>query len=195
MLEIKEWKWEKVKNKDKKELTLCCPYCNVRVRTTSDTRIFDVDTGAIKYDIYKCPECYMPITVGITGEIIPPSRFLPFDDVGHLPQKIEKMYNECRKSYANECYCSVVTVARTTLMYLAVDKGATVGLSFVQYIDHLEANGFISSHNRAWVDKIRNLGNHYVHRVDEATMEDAKLAMLFISRLLSSVYELPELAR
>ena len=195
MLEIKEWKWERVKNKDKSEQKLSCPYCNVTVRASADTRIFDMDTGAIKYTIFKCPECYMPITMGITGEMIPSSRFLPFDDVEHLPQKIEKMYHECRKSYANECYCSVVTVARTTLMHLAVNLGATSGLTFINYIDYLEDNGYIARHNRAWVDKIRQLGNQYVHELDEATAEDAKLAMIFISRLLSNVYEMPEMAR
>lgn len=62
MIAIKEWKWEKVKAKEKKEVTLYCPYCATRVRAESDTRIFDVESGSIKYHIHKCPECFMPIT-------------------------------------------------------------------------------------------------------------------------------------
>jgi len=195
MLPVKEWKWERVKVRERTEKTVCCPYCNVTVRSASDIRIFDIDTGAIKYHIFKCPECYMPIIIGVDGEIIPPSRFLPFSDIQHLPIKIEKMYYECRKSFSIECFYSSVMVARTMLMHIAADLGATSGLPFIQYIDYLETEGYISQHNRTWVDKIRRLGNHYIHELDEATEEDAKLAIVFINHLLCNVYELPKMAQ
>lgn len=194
MLEVKEWKWEKVKTKDRKEMTICCPYCNVTVRIYSDTRIFDADTGAIKYHIFKCPECYMPVTIGLDGEIIPPSRFLPFGGIQHLPAKIENMYNECRKCFANACFYSVIMLARTMIMHIAVDFGAPQNLNFVQYIDHLETEGYISRHNRTWVDKIRKMGNHYTHELDEATEDEANLAVVFIKQLLTNMYELPQMA-
>lgn len=195
MLDIKEWKWEKVRPKDKTEYTLLCPYCNVKVRATSDTRIFDADTGAIKHHIFKCPECYMPITIGLDGKIIPPSQFLPFEDIQHLPVKIEKMYRECRKSFSSACYYSVIMVARTMIMHIAADLGATSNLRFVEYIDYLENEEYISRHNRTWVDKIRKLGNQYIHELDEATEDEAKLAIIFIKHLLINVYELPQMAQ
>jgi hypothetical protein len=80
-------------------------------------------------------------------------------------------------------------------MHIAVDKGANPNSSFEQCVNYLEVNSFISSRNRTWVDKIRQLGNHYVHRIDEATEEDAKLVMIFIRHLLSNVYELPAMAQ
>lgn len=195
MIEIKEWTWEKVKPKERAEKTFCCPYCNVKVRATSDTRIFDADTGAIKYQIFKCPECYMPVTIGMDGEIIPPSQFLPFDDIQFLPTKIEKMYCECRKSFLNDCFYSVIMVARTMIMYIAADLGAETNLRFIEYIDYLEKEGYISRHNRTWVDKIRKLGNQYIHQLDEATKEEAELAIVFIMHLLINVYELPQMAK
>jgi hypothetical protein len=195
MITIKEWKWEKVKAKERKEATLDCPYCATRVRAESDTRIFDTDSGSIKYHIHKCPECFMPIIIGLDGNIIPQSQVLPFEDVRYLPVRIEKLYNECRKSYGNECFHATIMVARSLLMHVAVDKGATSNLKFIQYIDYLETEGYISKHNRNWVDKIRITGNQYIHELDEATSEEANIVMIFIKQLLGNVYEMPELAR
>jgi len=195
MFEIKEWKWERVKAKERNEVSLCCPYCNVKVRAVSDTRIFDVDSGAIKYQIFRCPECHMPITIGIDGEIIPPPRTLPFENIKHLPDMIEKLFCECRKCFSLDCYCSAILVTRTIIMHIATNLGAKPNLKFVQYIDYLENQGYISKHNRTWVDKIRDLGNHYVHELDEATEAEAELAITFIMQLLRNVYELPQMAK
>lgn len=195
MLAIKEWKWEKLKVKDRKEVTLICPYCNVKVRTPSDTRIFDVETGSIKYHIHQCPECFMPIIIGLDGNIIPQSQILPFEDVRYLPQSIEKLYIECRKCYLNDCYHSVIMVSRTLLMHVAVDKGDSAGKSFAQYINYLETNGFIGSQNKEWVDRIRTIGNKYVHELDDATSDDAQKVIMFIKQLLGNLYEMPQLAR
>lgn len=194
MLDIREWKWEKVKAKDKTEKTFCCPYCNITVSVTSDTRIVDVDTGGIKYNIFKCLKCHMPVTIGIDGEIIPPSRFLPFEDIRYLPERIEKMYFECRKSFVHGCFYSVIMLARTMIMHIAANLGADSNLRFIEYIRYLTDKGHISQSNLTWVDIIRKLGNRYIHELDEATEEDASLVMVFISHLLKSIYELPEMA-
>lgn len=195
MLEIKEWNWVNLKKKDISTKTITCPYCNVRVQAESNTRIIDAETGAIKYHIHKCPECFMPVIIGLDGKIIPQSQILPFDDVRYLPASIEKLYIECRKCYLNECYHSVIMVARTLLMHVAVDKGDGTGKSFAQYIGYFETNGFIGSQNKEWVDKIRTIGNKYVHQLDEATAEDAQKVIMFIKQLLGNLYEMPQLAR
>jgi len=195
VIEIKEWNWVNLKKKDISTKTITCPYCNVRVQAESNTRIIDAETGAIKYHIHKCPECFMPVIIGLDGKIIPQSQILPFDDVRYLPASIEKLYIECRKCYLNECYHSVLMVARTLLMHVAVDKGDNTGKSFAQYISYFETNGFIGSQNKEWVDKIRTIGNKYVHQLDEATSEDAQKVITFIKQLLGNLYEMPQLAR
>lgn len=195
MLEIKEWDWVNLKKKDVSTKTITCPYCNVKVQAESNTRIIDAETGAIKYHIHKCPECFMPVIIGLDGKIIPQSQILPFGDVRYLPASIEKLYIECRKCYLNECYHSVIMVARTLLMHVAVDKGDSTGKSFAQYINYFETNGFIGSQNIEWVDKIRTIGNKYVHQLDEATPEDAQKVIMFIKQLLGNLYEMPQLAR
>lgn len=194
MLAIKEWMWEKPSKRDRKEETFRCPYCSVIVRTNADTRIVDAELGAIKYHIFKCSQCCMPVTIGQDGNIIPSSLFLPFEDIKHLPDKIEKMYVECRKSFSTECYYSVIMVARSLMMHIAVDKGAASKLSFFEYVNYLESEGHISRSNRTWVDKIRKLGNHYIHEIDVATKVEAERSIIFISQLLKNVYELPQMA-
>lgn len=180
------------KSQREKRSKICCPYCNVTVRTNSHTRIFDIDSGVIKYHIFKCPDCFMPVIIGMNGKVIPTSQFLPFNDVEYLPDAVAKMYFECRKCFANECYHSVLILARTMIMHIAVDKGAQGGgKTFEFYVNHLVDKGFISPHVQGWVDKIRKLGNKYVHKLDEATKEDAELTLKFIMYLLIYVYQLP----
>lgn len=194
MIDIVEWAWEPVKKREAISKTITCPYCGVRVRAMSTTRIVDVSSGAIKYHIHKCPECFMPVIIGLDGKIIPQSQLLPFEDVRFLPPSIEKLYNECRKCYLNECYHSVIMVSRSLLMHIAVDKGDVAGRKFIQYLDYLETQGYIGSQNKPWVDKIRTIGNKYTHQLDEATEEDAKKVIVFIKQLLGDLYEMPQLA-
>lgn len=193
MIDIKEWKWEPISKKNSFTKTITCPYCNVRVQAISNTRIVDVSSGAIKHTIHRCPECFMPVIIGLNGKIIPQSQWLPFDDVKFLPPSIESLYNECRKCYQNECYHSVVMVARSLLMHICVDKGDTPGKRFAEYISFLEVNGYIGRQN-TWVDKIRTIGNKYVHEMDVATQEDAEKVIVFIKQLLGNLYEMPHLA-
>ena len=194
MIEIKEWTWEPIRKRDIAAKTITCPYCGVRVQASSTTRIVDTATGAIKYQIYKCPECFMPVIIGLDGKIIPQSQLLPYEDVRFLPANVEKLYNECRKCFLNECYHSVIMVSRTLLMYIAVDKGADAGKTFAEYINYLETNGFIGSQNKAWVDKIRKIGNKYTHEMGMATQEDSDKVIVFIKQLLGNLYEMPHLA-
>ena len=190
-----ELTWQKLTRKAQVEETFVCPYCNTRVRSLADIRLHDAELGAIKYHIFKCTECYMPVIMGTDKKIIPASQILPFDDVRYLPASIEKLYIECRRCFSNECYHSVIMVSRSLLMHVAVDKGDVAGKSFVKYIDYFQNNGFIGSQNREWVDKIRQIGNKYVHELDEATKEDAEKVILFIKQLLGNLYEMPALAR
>lgn len=68
MIEIKEWTWKAIPKKEMTAKTITCPYCGVRVQAGSTTRIVDTATGAIKYQIHKCPECFMPVIIGLDGK-------------------------------------------------------------------------------------------------------------------------------
>lgn len=136
----------------------------------------------------------MPVIIGLDGKIIPQSQLLPYEDVRFLPPNVEKLYNECRKCFLNECYHSVIMVSRTLLMHIAVDKGDAAGKTFFAYINYLETNGYIGSQNKAWVDKIREIANKYVHEMDMATKDDAHKVIVFVKQLLGNLYEMPHLA-
>lgn len=193
MLAIKEWKWEKPK--PKKQGTFTCPYCNGVVTTFAETRIVDVDKGAIPYHIYKCPQCHMPVTIGIDGQIIPPSLFLPFEPIGHLPLKIKKMYEECGRAFLNECYHSVIIVAHSLMMQIAIEKGAEPKKAFKEYVTYLRKEGYIAENEKVWVDKIRELGERCMHGDDIAIKTDAYIAFDFVSQVLRSIYEMPARVR
>jgi hypothetical protein len=79
-------------------------------------------------------------------------------------------------------------------MYIATDKGAPENQNFAFYINFLEQNQYITIHTKPWVDKLRTLGNHYVHDITDATKEEAAKAAIFSQRLLQTVYELPQMA-
>lgn len=190
-----ELKWKKLTRKNKIEEAFSCPYCNSPVRVLAYLQLHDDELGVIMYYIFKCSICYMPIIMDRDKKILPPSQFLPFEDVRYLPPNIEKLYAECRMCYSNECYHSVIMVARTLLMYIAVDKGDVAGRNFVQYITYFADKGFIGSQNKDWVDRIRTIGNKYTHQLDEATAEDAEKVIVFIKQLLGNLYEMPVLAR
>lgn len=194
MIEIKEWAWEPIRKREISTKTITCPYCGVCVQASSNTRIVDTATGAIKYQIHKCPECFMPVIIGLDGKIIPQSQLLPYEDVRFLPANVEMLYNECRRCFLNECYHSVIMVSRTLLMHIAVDKGDISGKKFIEYIDFLERHGYIGRQNKAWVDRIRSIGNKYTHDLAMATKEDADRVIVFVKQLLGNLYEMPHLA-
>ena len=79
-------------------------------------------------------------------------------------------------------------------MHIAVDKGDAAGKTFFAYINYLETNGYIGSQNKAWVDKIREIANKYVHEMDMATKDDAHKVIVFVKQLLGNLYEMPHLA-
>lgn len=185
-----ELKWERIKVKEKNVYRNTCPFCNTTV-LSSETRLSDIETGVIKYQICKCLNCCMPVTLGLDKEIIPKSQHLPFQSVKHIPDNINKLYTECRKTYANECFHSCILLARTIIMYIAVDLDAEKGKSFLFYINYLEEEGHIAKNAKKWVDKIREHGNRSVHTLEDITMEDADLVLKFLMHLLINVYELP----
>ena len=194
MMEIIEWKWVAARRNEKTPKAITCPYCGVKAQVLPHTRIVDVSTGTIKYTIHQCLECAMPVIIGLDGQVIPQTQSLPFADIRFLPPDIERLYNECRRCYLNGCYNAVIMVSRSLLMHIAVNMGDAAGKKFTQYIDYLEENGYIGKKNKAWVDKIRTIGNQYVHSMAEATGEDAKKVIVFLGQLLGNLYEMPQLA-
>ena len=186
-----KWKWEKTKAVNRQPEVLDCPYCNIRISTLPFNSLLNTELGVYRCHVHHCVACGMPLVLGINKKIIQPPLLLPFEDVQALPEKIESLYNECRKTLANHCFLSSITLARTLVMYVAVDLGAPEKERFIYYINYLEREGHIAPRARAWVDQIRNIGNKTIHEIVDFSKEEASLVLKFLMHLLIHVYELP----
>ena len=187
----KEWKWEKIKAVNRQPEVLDCPFCNIRISTLPFNSLLNTELGVYRCHVHHCVECGMPLILGINKKILFPPQRLPFNPVGFLPHQIESLYNECRKTLGNQCFLSSIILARTAIMYVAVDLGAHEKERFIYYINYLEREGHIAPRARAWVDQIREIGNKTIHEIVEVTDEEANLVLKFLMHLLIQIYELP----
>jgi hypothetical protein len=76
-------------------------------------------------------------------------------------------------------------------MNIAVAQGATEGLKFIEYVNHLADKGYIPPNGRGWVDHIRKKGNEATHEIALMTQADAEELLAFTEMLLKFVYEFP----
>ena len=169
-------------------ISLTCGYCG---RTVAPDTGFCIKQNAYpSVYVYKCPYCNNPIIYNRqTQESIPGEPF--GHNVKNLPEKIQMLYDECRTCYANQCYTSSQMIARTLLMYIAVEQGAAVGMRFAAYIEYLDSNGYIPPQGKAWVDYIRRSGNGANHEIVIKEREETKKVLTFLSSLLLFIYDLP----
>jgi hypothetical protein len=82
-------------------------------------------------------------------------------------------------------------VARKILMHAAVEKGASAGESFLEYVDYLANKGFVPPDGKAWVDYIREKGNEANHEIMLMNKNDAETLISFTEMLLRFIYEFP----
>ena len=85
-------------------------------------------------------------------------------------------------------------MCRKILMHVAVDvAGSKEGKSFVQYIDDLEREGYITKGLKDVVDLIRKRGNVANHELPASSEAEAAQTLAIVEHLLHSIYELPAL--
>lgn len=142
--------------------------------------------------IYVCPNCDNPTSfVGTVGGQRQSPTATPGFPVQHLPADVEAVFNEARQSLGAFCPTAAALMCRKLLMNIAVNHGAKEGESFVYYVDHLAANGFVPPNGRGWVDLIRKKGNQATHEIALATETDANELLEFSGMLLRFIYEFP----
>jgi hypothetical protein len=79
-------------------------------------------------------------------------------------------------------------------MHIAVDvAGSAPGRSFLEYIDDLDAAGYVMKGLKATVDLIRKRGNVANHELSATTQDDSKLTLVITEHLLEGIYELAAL--
>ena len=167
--------------------TCTCPHCSCTVGANG---IVAVGDGILRmHTLARCPACDCPFIINYDESTYPPCK--PFEAVKHLPEDIEKLYDECRMACGSGLFTSASMLARTIIMHVAVEKGADNNKTFQYYVDYLAEKNYIPPNSKEWVDKIRSFGNGSVHRLEIREKEETELVIKFLMYLLKIIYELP----
>ena len=133
-----------------------------------------------------CPSCKC-------GSVLNNSRVVPApllgDDIEGLPDTIKNAYLEARKSISSESYTACELMCRKILMHIAVEKKASEGETFAQYIDYMSKEGYVTVTMKPWVKQIKDNGNEATHTINAPDYERAKTTLEFTILLLKNVYE------
>jgi len=166
-----------------------CGYCGNPL--ASDVGYYNnVHTGK---RIYICHFCGNP-TFFSSNEQTPGKLY--GEDVNNVcDTKISELYKEARKCASCNAFTAAVLCCRKLLMNIAVSKGASGGLQFIEYVEFLSSKNYIPPDGKEWVDHIRTKGNDATHVISIMTKEDAEDLIIFIEMLLKFIYEFPEKVR
>lgn len=138
--------------------------------------------------VYICPHCHFPTFI-LLGDQIPGNRV--GSPVKSVPKDVNNVYEEARRCFTVNAYTGTVLLCRKLLMHVAVDLGAKDDLKFVQYVNYLEDQHFVSVRSHEWVDQIRKYGNEATHEIQINTKKDAQKIIKFCEMILKMNYEYP----
>lgn len=138
--------------------------------------------------IYICPKCDKPTFMN--GPVQTPAPLLG-TSIENVPPEIDSLYNEARACTGAKAYTAAVLACRKILMHIAVDKGATPGAKFIEYVKYLGDKHYVPPGSEDWVDHIRNKGNEANHEIAIMTDADALDLISFVEMLLRLIYEFP----
>ena len=165
--------------------SITCGNCGLGVAATV------VDGTLIPGDVawLLCPKCAdgsVRTRSGLVFPIAPAHR-----TITGLPSDVEGAWWEARVSHAVGAYTASEIMCRKILMHIAVDvAGSAPGQSFVQYVDALDAAGYITTGLKATVDLIRKRGNVANHELPATTQADSNTTLGITEHLLEGIYEI-----
>ncbi len=145
-------------------------------------------SGDASQAICICPTCDHPTYLGVSTQM--PGA--PYGkDVDGVPEDVDNLYRQARQCMSVSSHTSAILTCRKILMHIAVEKGADVGKSFLDYVQYLADNHYVPPGAYGWVDHIRKKGNEANHRIVIMGQEDAGNLIDFIEMLLKTSYEFP----
>jgi hypothetical protein len=153
----------------------------------------DVRSGELRV----CPLCNQPTYVrhetglGSGIEIGRVPRALPGAEVKRLPEDVEALYVEARRSHAAEAFTAAVLALRKLLMHVAVEKGSKEDQRFIEYVEYLDEHHYLGQGGKPWVDLIRKRSNEANHEIILMEEDDSDRLMKLAEMLLRLVYEFP----
>jgi uncharacterized protein DUF4145 len=185
-----EYNWQQVSATGRAQYQ--CGYCGNRVGPNTCYVAKTVINKAAF--IFICPTCTRPTFVDINGVQVPAAR-LGSEVHGITEPSVQTLYNEARDCTAVGAFTAAAMLCRKILMHLAVQHGAKPGDSFVAYVDHLQAAGFVPPNGKPWVDEIRKKGNVANHEIALVGQQDAEQILAFTEMLLRFNYEFPSMLK
>jgi hypothetical protein len=183
--------WEQIQGIESKKYT--CGYCGNPLVSVKGWRANgSLNKRNLTTHIYICHYCCQPTYfLDTMGLQIPRSAY--GQSVENISdESIESLYEEARRCTAANAFTAAVLCCRKLLMHIAVKKGAKVGATFKQYVDHLATKGYIPPDGEKWVDHIRSKGNEANHEIVLMKPDDAEDLITFIEMLLKFIYEYPK---
>lgn len=168
-----------------------CGHCGHPVASEKGYTAAKRGTAGLYMRIYICHFCTRPTFFDQEG-----NKQWPGAAYGNEVQNIDddlvaKLYKEARDCTSTNSYTASVMCCRKLLMHIAVSKGAKQNLKFVEYVDYLASNNYITPDSKPWVDHIKNKGNEANHEIKLMTKEDAEELISFSEMLLKLIYEFP----
>ena len=174
--------WKNVEQVERRSYV--CGYCGKDVGP--DQAYYDSEARYRR--IYICPHCDRPTYYD--GATQTPGAAYG-NDVDDVPEDVNNLYGQARLCMSVSSHTSAILTCRKILMHIAVEKGAPVGKSFLDYVQYLADNHYVPPDGSGWVDHIRKKGNEANHKIVIMGQEDAKNLIDFIEMLLKTIYEFP----
>lgn len=164
-----------------------CGFCGDKVASKEGYISADTTDGAHAY-ICICPGCGKPSFI---HKAFQSPGVAPGNEVQHLPVDIAALYLEARKSAGAGAHTAAVLACRKLLMNIAVSQKAKPGESFISYVEHLAAAGFVPPNGKGWVDHIRKKGNEATHEIQLMGPTESAELIAFSEMLLKFIFEFP----
>ena len=176
------------------EATYKCGYCGSTVTSNEGMPLGDVLGSYVDSNlpqgVFICTNCKLPSFI-YNGIQVPGVNF--GNSVNNIPDNVNSVYEEARKSFSVGAYTGVILLCRKLLMHVAVDFGADKNKNFFDYVNYLKDNHYVSQNSGEWIDSIRKFGNVATHQIEVNTKEDAERMIKFCEMLLKMNYEYPAL--
>lgn len=167
-----------------------CGYCGNSL--ASNTGYFGKHPAglAVIASIYLCHHCNGPTYFKQDGSQIP-GPLTGYEVTNISDGSVRALYGEARCSFASNAFTGVILLCRKILMHIAVAKGASENLKFIEYVEYLSENHYIPPGSKDWVDHIRDKGNEANHEIVLGKREDAEELLNFVGVLLKMIFEFP----
>jgi len=170
-----------------------CGHCGEKVASERGYSAMAIEDGIQigSASQYYCHTCGLLTFFDADGKQIPGAKF--GEDVRHISDShVNSLYDEARLCCAANAFTGAVLCCRKLLMNIAVSKGATEGLRFIEYVEYLEAKNYTPPGSEDWVNHIRKKGNEATHEIQIMNKDDAEELIEFLEILLKFIYEFPE---